>query len=276
MSTTRVPARRPAGPQRVRGAPHPRIRQRRVAVTRARGRRRLRVVLVVAGVLGLFALAALVLVSGLFSARHLSVRGSLHTPPAEVLAAAGLASHPPLVDVDPGAAAARIEQLPWVAAATVVRHWPDSVSVVVTERVPAAAIAGHGGVAVVDAAGRVLASADGAPAGLIALTAPVPVGPPGSVLGAAARPGLELVAALPPALVGRVHGVHVGTRGSISVDLGGGVGAEIGPDANLGAKLEALASVLAGAAPRGPAWIDVSVPDEPTLGPPPAGVQPPP
>jgi len=67
-----------------------------------------------------------------------------------------------------------------------------------------------------------------------------------------------------------VLGVHVGARGGLSVDLGKGVGAAIGPDVNLGAKLEALASVLAGAPPKGPAWIDVSVPDEPTVGPPPA------
>jgi cell division protein FtsQ len=227
-------------------------------------------------VVGTLVLALTVLYSGLFSARHLAVRGSRHTAGAAVLAAAGLASHPPLIDVDPGAAAARVEQLPWVAGAVVAVHWPDTVTVTVTERVPAAVVSRPGGVALVDVHGRVLAWTHTAPAGLVALGAPGTAGPPGSVLGGGARPGLDLVGALPVALTGRVQAVHVGARGNLSLDLGRGVGAEIGPDVNLGAKLEALASVLAGAPPKGPAWIDVSVPDEPTVGPPPPGGQPPP
>jgi cell division protein FtsQ len=282
MSTTRTPARRrSAGKDRSRPpsgrAPlHPRIRARRVAVTRARGRRRLRVLVVLGVVLGALALVLAVLYSGLFSARHLSVRGSVHTTSAAVLGAAGLTSHPPLIDVDPGAAAARVEQLPWVAGAVVGVHWPDTVTVTVTERVPAAVVSRPGGVALVDVHGRVLTWTRSAPAGLVDLGAPGAVGPPGTVLGGAARPGLDLVGALPVALAARVGAVHVGARGDLSLELGKGVGAEIGQDVNLGAKLEALASVLAGAPPKGPAWIDVSVPDEPTVGPPPAGGQPPP
>jgi len=134
-------------------------------------------------------------------------------------------------------------------------------------------VARPGGVAVVDAAGRVLAWSRTSPAGLVALSAPISAGAPGTTLGGAARPGLDLVSALPPALAGRVHAVRVGARGDLSIDLGNGVGALLGPDANVGAKLEALASVLAGAPPKGPEWIDVSVPDEPTVGPPPAAGQ---
>ena len=54
-----------------------------------------------------------------FSARVVTVVGSVHTPAAEIEAVAGLAGHPPMVDVDPGAAAARLERLPWVRSATV-------------------------------------------------------------------------------------------------------------------------------------------------------------
>ncbi|HXX91965.1 MAG TPA: FtsQ-type POTRA domain-containing protein [Acidimicrobiales bacterium] len=237
-----------------------------MAVTRARGRRRLRVAIAVATTVALAAGTVALLFSGLFSARHVTVRGSLHTPAPVVLATAGLDASPPLVEVDPGAAAARLERLPWVARATVVRRWPDSVTVTVVERVPVAAVDRRGGVALVDASGRVLAWPAAAPAGLPLLAAPVGVGRPGSTLGAGARPGLTVAAALPPALARRVQGVDVGRDGTVTLDLGSGLRAELGAPSTLGAKLEALASVLAGAQPHGPALIDVTVPDEPLVG----------
>jgi hypothetical protein len=42
----------------------------------------------------------------------------------------------------------------------------------------------------------------------------------------------------------------------------------MGPAVELGAKFEALTSVLVDVAPRGPADIDVTVPDAPAVGPP--------
>ena len=123
----------------------PRIRQRRVAVARHQGRRRLRivvaaviVVVVVAGGLGL-------LHTGFFSAKKVAVTGSHpHTPTATILAAAGLAGHPPLISVNPGAVTARVDRLPWIARARVSRNWPDRITIAVTERVAVAYVAGPG------------------------------------------------------------------------------------------------------------------------------------
>jgi cell division protein FtsQ len=279
VSGTRAPTRSaprgpaPKGSRPARTALHPRIRARRVAVTRAQGRRRLRV-LVAAGVTAaLVAGAVAILFSGLASARHITVRGSVHTPVPQVLAAAGVASHPPLIEVDPGAVAGDLERLPWVAKATVLRHWPDALTIVITERIAVAVIARRGGVALVDAGGRVLSWGVVAPAGLPVLSAPGAVGVPGTELAAPSRPGLTVVSTLPPALAGRVRAVVVGADHSVTLDLGGGVRAALGQATTLGAKFESLASVLAGANPRGPALIDVTVPDEPLVGPPPTPVQ---
>jgi cell division protein FtsQ len=242
-----------------------------MAVLREQGHRRLRWVVGGVAVLVVLCLVLLVLHTPLLALRHATVRGAQHTGSQAVLGAAGLLDDPPLIDVDPTSAAAQVERLPWVAHAVVVRHWPDSVTITVTERVPLGSIARPaGGVAVVDASGRVLAWQSSAPPGLV-LVAPVTPGRPGTVLAPAAEPALQVASALPPSLVGRVLHVTVSAQGMVSLDLGGGVSATLGSTAGLEAKLTALASVLAGAHVSGPAVIDVTVPDEPTVGPPPPG-----
>ena len=190
MSPTRTaprPARRAAGSRSP--AARPAHRQRRAAVTRRRGRRRL-VVVVCLAALAAAAVGGWFLVhSRWLSARVVTVVGSVHTPPAEI-AVAGLAGHPPMVDVDPGAAAARLERLPWVRSATVQRQWPDGVRVTVVEETPVAALAppagdpggagASGAWALVDRDGRVLADRPAPPAGLVRLETPARPGAPGA------------------------------------------------------------------------------------------------
>lgn len=270
---TRPPLRQAGGqvvPSAARPPVDPRITARRVAVAREQGRRRLRVLVTGTAVVGVVAGAAGVLHSPLVSARHVVVRGEHHTSRTAIVAAAGLVHHPPLVDV-PSTAAAAVERLPWVARAVVSVHWPDAVTITVVERVPVAAVARSGGVSVVDRTGRVLEDVAAPPPGLPLLVAGVTPGRPGTFLGPAARPGLVVAAALPPALRGRVQRVQVDPRGAVTLDLGGGVVAELGVGGDLPAKFEALASVLAAGLPAGPAVVDVTVPDEPTVGPRPGG-----
>jgi cell division protein FtsQ len=246
---------------------HPRVWQRRLAVLRDRGRKRLRWVVAGVAVLVVACVGLVVLHTPLLALRHATVRGAEHSGPEAVLQAAGLLDHPPLIDVDPATVAARVQRLPWVAHAVVVRNWPDDVTITVTERAPVGSIARpSGGVAVVDASGRVLAWQDAAPPGPV-LVAPVVPGPPGAVLAGGARPALAVAAALPAALAGRVVQVSVGAGEVVTLDLGGGVHATLGRTDGLHAKLVALASVLGGAQVTGPAMIDVTVPGEPTVGP---------
>jgi len=247
----------------------PRIGRRRAAVTRARGRKRLRLVVTGVVVVALGVAALVVLHSSLLSARHVQVQGTDHTTTAAVLRAAGLDGAPPLVDVDSTAAAARIARLPWVASATVTRHWPDTVVVQVRERTAVAVVArgASGGFALVDGTGRVLEWVASAPAGVVTVVTTGHAGAPGSTLDGRAAGGLAVAAACEEALPGRVHQVTVAGDGSVTIDLGGGVSAELGPATDVGAKLAALASVLSAAAPTGPSVIDVRVPAEPTVAP---------
>jgi cell division protein FtsQ len=259
---------RPTFPVRERPPIDPRIRQRRVAVTRQQGRRRLRLLVAAVAVLLAGAVVLAVLHSPLLAARHISVTGDVQTPASQIIRVASLAGHPPLVDISPGGAEARLETLPWVDRAQVSVHWPDSVTVSVTERQPIAALARPTGVALIDATGRVLAWTAAPPPGLLVLTAPVTPGGPGTRLAAPAGPALEVASSLAPVLRGRVRQITVDGGGQLTLDLGGGLLAVLGPAADLPAKYEALASVLAGADPTGPAVIDVRVPAEPTVAPP--------
>ncbi len=212
----------------------------------------------------------LVLHTPLLALRGATVRGAEHTGTQAVLHAAGLLTNPPLIDVDPKTVAANVEKLPWIAHATVVRHWPDRVTITVTERVPLGFFPRPGGVAVVDHTGRVLAWERGATTGLV-LVAPVTPGRPGTVLAGAARPVLRVASALPPSLSARVLEVSADAHGTVRLNLGGGVSAVLGPATEVQAKLTALATVLSGAQVMGPAVIDVTYPDEPTVGPPAPG-----
>jgi cell division protein FtsQ len=249
----------------------PRIGARRTAVTRERGRRRLRLVLgaVVAGALVVGGVA--VLHSPVFAARHVTVRGAHHVPARLIVRTAGLSGSPPLVDVDSATEARRLESIPWVARAVVARRWPDSVVVTVVERVPVAAMARAApasGYALVDASGRVHEWTGAVPGGMPVLLAPLSPRRPGTVLGVAARPALVVADAARRSLPGYVRAVSVDRFGAVRLDLGDGVQVLVGRDISLGPKLAALRSVLAGAPPQGPELIDVTVPGEPTVGPP--------
>lgn len=241
----------------------PRMGQRRAAVARRRGRRRLALLL---GALVLVAMAVAgweLLQSRLFSARVVSVTGAVHTTVPAVLAVSGLAAGPPLIDVNPGAVAARVETLPWVASATVVRAWPDGVHIIVTERVPVAVMArGHSDV-LVDGSGRVLAPALAAP-GLPVVAGPVSPPPPGLVVAAADQPGLVVAATLPPAFRAQVTGLTV-AGGDVHLTLTSPVGVDLGPAVQLTEKYEAVAAYLAGGTLHPGDVIDVTVPGSPVV-----------
>jgi hypothetical protein len=217
------------------------MRARWLAARRSEGRRRLRAV----GALGLIAVLGAaclgVLESPLLSVAHVSLRGARHESVAQVRAVAGLTRGRHMISVDPPAAARRLETLPWVASATVSRHWPDSVAVVIDERVAVAQVAvapasrsapspvaGAGPTAVpgrmglVDATGRVLSWVSTAVPGLPTLVGGGTAGVPGTWLsGAGSGPGragfppeapasgvpalLAVVALLPAPVASDVH-----------------------------------------------------------------------
>lgn len=244
----------------------PRISARRTAVIKERGRRRLVIAGVALGVAALVVGGWLLLHTPLFSARSVTVTGNVHETAAAVVSQAGLAGHPPLLDVNAGAAAARLEELPWVRAATVHVSWPDGVHIAVTEETPRfTASTSTGTWATLSSDGRVLAQSATRPAGLLLLTAPEPPGAPGTALPGKDAAGLRVASTLPASFVGQVTAVTVEPGGWVQLALTTPVVVDIGSTSELTAKYEDVSAILAGATLHNGDVIDVSVPDAPTV-----------
>jgi cell division protein FtsQ len=239
---------------------------RRTAVIREQGRRRLRVLVIALVGLALVLGGWFLLYSPVFSARAITVSGNVHESAAQVVAQAGLSSEPPLLDVDAGAAAARIEQLPWVKSAAVHVSWPDGVHIVVTEETPRLVVGEPGGRwAAVSGDGRVLSVSATRPPGLVLLTVPLPPGPPGTELPARDEAGLRVGSTLPASFAAQVTGVTIEPAGWVQLSMTTPIAVDIGTATDLPAKYEDVSSILAGATLHNGDVIDVSVPDAPTV-----------
>jgi cell division septal protein FtsQ len=244
----------------------PRISDRRTAVIRAQGRRRLLIVLIGLAGTGLLVGAWFLVHTSLFSARSITVVGNVHETAAQVVAQSGLASHPPLLDVNAGAAAARIEQLPWVRTASVQVSWPDGVRIAVTEEMPQFVVAAAADRWVtLSNDGRVLSEATTRPPGLLLLTVPQPPGAAGTILPAKDAAGLRVASTLPASFAAQVAGVTVEPTGWVQLSLTTPVLVDIGSATELTEKYEDVSSVLSGATLHNGDVIDVSIPNAVTV-----------
>jgi cell division protein FtsQ len=232
--------------------PDHRIAERRSDVAHAVRRRRLAgfgtVALIVAFVVSGF----VVLHSPLFSARHLVVTGAVHESIVSILSAAGLENHPPLIDVNPAGVSSAVEALPWIDSATVSRHWPEGLTVSVTERTPVGEVALAGGrVALLDATGRVLeiVPVSAVPEGMLTLDDVGHVPRPGAALDATGIDIVGLAAAVPRTIRPLVKFVGTSRSDGLILMLDAGPEVVIGPRTDLAAKFVGLATLLA-ARPR--------------------------
>jgi cell division protein FtsQ len=182
---------------------------------------------------------------------------------AEIRRASGLDVGDSIITFLPGAAAGRVEDLPWVASATVHRDLPDLVRVTVTERVPVAWVEAGSHALVVDGTGRVLWRVDAPPPGLPQLVGIADLAGPGGVVRPVVLPAAAR--ALGPDLGSRTVSVQL-ADGTLTVQIGGGPQLRFGAPTQVAAKARVAGAVLAalGGAPVG--YIDVTVPAAPVSG----------
>jgi cell division protein FtsQ len=234
----------------------PRVRARRVAVSREAGRRRLRRILWAFGAFALAGAATGAVLSPLLDVNQIAVVGVDGAHADEVRAAAGVDRGEALLLVDTGAVVVRIEALPWVADARVARKLPGTLRVEVTPRFAVAWRATQTGeAALLDRRGAVIS------------TAPAPTGglPELSATRRDVRAAARVAGALSSTLAPQVASVAV-DRGQVRLLLVGGYEVRFGNARDAAAKVRATEAMLAALGPTRGSYLDVSVPSSPVVG----------
>ena len=194
--------------------------------------------------------------STLFSARTVRIEGARTVPPSEVERVAAVRSDVPLAQLDTRAVADRVRGIAAVADARVVRSWPGTVTVVVTERVGVAVLTRGGQWDVLDARGVLFRT--------------VPARPPNLPLVEVARPGptdpataaaLAVVGALTDPLRAKLVKITAPTPAQVTLHLTGGKTVFWGDAENSGRKAAAATALLSRPGKR----IDVSGSDAVTV-----------
>ena len=161
---------------------------------------------------------------------------TLETAIADV---AGVAPGTPLIRVDLAAVRDRVETVPGVDSAEVSRHWPGTVRVTVTPRVPVAVVAANAALYLMDAAGVPYTTVAAKPAGLVSLRLATPG--PGDP---ATTAGLAVVRSLPADLVALVASVTASSPYDITLQLTDQRTVIWGADADNALKAHILPAVL--------------------------------
>ncbi len=246
----------------------PRFRERRIAVRKDAGRRRLKRLLVLVG-LAVTALAAvIVLRSPVLDVDEVAITGAARTGDAQVHEVAGIDVGAPLLLVDLGAASQAIEALPWVAEAEVTRELPGIIEVQIREREPVAVVSGSGRAVLVDGTGQVLA--DAPPADPSDPSAPfvhvvAPAAPPavGRVVDRDLATAIDLAGRLRVNPAGAVAAVHL--EPALRLQLVTGAVVELGDASGIDAKIEAFRTVHARVDATCLEAIDLTVPTHPVV-----------
>lgn len=247
--------------RRGRGRPEPlidpRLQARRIEVSRDRGRRRLRRLLVVLAVLALAGGAFGVTRSPLLDVDHVGFEGASGARATELAAAAEVHEGVAMVGVDPDTVAGRVAALAWVDTVDVSRHWPGTVRVRVTARVPVAVDATGAGI---DRGGHVIGPVAGEGLPEVGFTA----GEAGTVVDDAHRDLVSVVASMPDDLRAEVRLARV-DDGEVVLTLSDRIRVRFGGAERASAKFAAIQALLDQAGRSTTAAIDVRVPSSPSL-----------
>lgn len=243
----------------------PRIRDRRIAVARDVGHRRLRRLQSLGAVVGGLAMAFVISRSPLLDVDRVDVSGE-GADVAAVRAALEADTGRAMATVDTQAMADAVAAVPGVASATVRRSWPDTISVDVVASAPAiAARSADGGWVIADGEGAVLAISEDLPAGLVVAADLVLSAAPGQVFPSDHASLVAVAAALPDDLVWRVGDLVAVDEATVHARLVDGGVVAFTTSSDLGAAGVAASSVAATVPPGCVDRIDVTSAQAPVL-----------
>jgi cell division protein FtsQ len=207
-----------------------------------------------------FGVAAAALVAGiawallgskLLVVRSVVVNGTDVVPVSQVRAVAAIPVGVPMIRVDTGAAASRVEAITQVQSARVTKSWPDRIVITVRERTPVLAVAvpasasgpgSAGGFSLIDAAGIVVRSVRVKPAGMPVYGTPIP---PGTLRGSPSVAAAVAVLREVPAPIARsVAAVTASSPENVTLELSDGVTIVWGSTARPSAKAAELSALM--------------------------------
>lgn len=241
-----------------------RFEARRLAVERREGLRRLQLVLGLAGVTSLAVGVIAFVNSSWFDVDEIVVTGNERAEVDAIVEASGIRPGQGLLEVDLDGAGDAVELVPWVGTATVDRSWTGGIEITVTERPAAAVIPAGSRFALVDDHGRQLEIVDQRPDGYLPLRGVEGSGVAGEPAPDAVLPMVALAQALPPAIDERVAAIAL-VGDDIHLELVDGGRANLGGGDELGAKLQAVETVIARVDLACLDTIDVRVPAAPVI-----------
>lgn len=206
--------------------------------------------------LGLIAITVIVLFTPILGVRTVDVNGTQALTPEQVRLAAEVPLGTPMIRLDTDSIATRVANLSRVATVDVVRDWPSTILIEVTERKPVAVYNGPGGVHLVDSTGDDYATVAVAPPGLPTIAVPhaAPNDPTTQAV-------FAVLAAMPPQLRPILVNVSAQTPGSVRFALNNGKTVVWGDAGDAAHKAAVLAALLT---QPGKVY-DVSAPDLPTI-----------
>ncbi len=252
-------------PTRDRPKVDPRMNRRRQEVRRENGRRRLRRVLILLGIVGVVVLGIIIVRSPLFDLDEIEISGADRTDIQDVLAVAGLQRGEPLMDADIRRAKEAVTGLPWVFTSEVHRHWPGQVTIEIVERQAVANLPSTNGTyAVVDRFGHVLERVAALDNGLPVVQVPAPTALPGENVPESVD-AVRVASALPREIAPWVETIGVDVEVGVVLELVDNGRALMGDSEDLSDKYVALATVLTRVQLRCAKHIDVRVAQTPVL-----------
>jgi cell division septal protein FtsQ len=207
-----VPAAAPAGASR--------FRQRRIAIRRAAGLRRLRWFSVVGITVAAVLVFLLLLTSPILSIRNVEVEGNVYADPTTLGEVISDLKGEPILTADLHGAETRLESIPWVREASLSTHLPSRVLIQIVERRPIAfyrAVDGFN--RVIDRDGRVLDVIQGDPVDYFPIRGTGPNLSAGDTVGQPFLGAAQLINALPADLQARLIAMAVSADGDVSMSL---------------------------------------------------------
>jgi cell division protein FtsQ len=246
----------------------PRLRERRIAVRRAAGRKRLRWMLLATAILAVVIAVLAVLGSSWFAVKTVKVEGAVYTDKAALQRVVDELRGTPVLRVDTDKAERQLEAIPWVETARVTTTFPDRATIELRERTPVATYQGADlQFRVIDGMGRVLDVLAAQPVGYLLLVgADAPNLTPGQFTPRGYVAAASLARALTPEIRAKAESAAVTADGSdLRLMLQGDVEVRFGPARDLVTKLVRLQTKLDEVESDGSSYVDVST-NEVTVG----------